>query len=145
MTRPQTSLAVLGAGVLSPSAFFVIFCWPRAFPVPADGSRGAPGSAGVGALGRFFSGYFLRWLRWRWFGAQLESMAVVGVLTPIGLWLIGMPLAPLLGLIAGLLGFVPNIGPIPSAIPAVLLASTEGGTAALLTVGVVLLVQALES
>ncbi|OZA16610.1 MAG: AI-2E family transporter, partial [Rhodobacterales bacterium 17-64-5] len=81
----------------------------------------------------------------RWFGAQLVSMAVVGVLTTIGLWLVGVPLAPLLGLIAGLLGFVPNIGPILSAVPAVLLASTQGGTAALLTVGVFLVVQALES
>jgi len=81
----------------------------------------------------------------RWFWAQLISMAVVGVLTTIGLLLIGVPLAPLLGLIAGLLGFVPNIGPILSAIPAVLLASTQGGTAALLTVGVFLVVQALES
>lgn len=81
----------------------------------------------------------------RWLGAQLVSMAVVGGLTTIGLWLVGVPLAPLLGLIAGLLGFIPNIGPILSAVPAVLLASTEGGTAALLTVGVFLVVQALES
>lgn len=81
----------------------------------------------------------------RWFAAQLMSMAVVGGLTTIGLWLVGVPLAPLLGLIAGLLGFVPNIGPIIAAVPAVLLASVQGGTAALLTVAVFLVVQTLES
>lgn len=81
----------------------------------------------------------------RWFGAQLVAMAVVGVLVSVGLALIGVPLALLLGLIAGLLDFVPNIGPIIGAIPALLLASTQGGTAVLLTLGVFILVQSLES
>jgi predicted PurR-regulated permease PerM len=81
----------------------------------------------------------------RWLGAQLLSMTVVGVLTGLGLWLVGVPLAFLLGLIAGIFAFIPNIGPILAAIPALLLASTSGGTAVLLTLGVFLVVQSLET
>lgn len=80
-----------------------------------------------------------------WLVAQLMAMAVVGGLTWLGLWLVGVPLAPILGLIAALLAFVPNIGPIIAAIPAVLLGFSEGPTTALLVVGVYVAVQALES
>ena len=57
-----------------------------------------------------------------WLKGQLIAMAVVGTLTGVGLWLLGMPSALLLGLIAGLLEFVPYLGPILSAVPAILLA-----------------------
>lgn len=80
-----------------------------------------------------------------WLVAQLMSMAVVGVLTWLGLWLVGVPLAPILGLIAALLAFIPNIGPIMAAVPAVLLGFSEGPTTALMVVGVYLVVQTLES
>lgn len=80
-----------------------------------------------------------------WLVAQLMAMAVVGTLTWLGLWLIGVPLAPILGLIAALLAFIPNIGPIIAAVPAVLLGFSEGPTTALMVVGVYLGVQTLES
>jgi predicted PurR-regulated permease PerM len=80
-----------------------------------------------------------------WLVAQLMAMAVVGVLTWLGLWLVGVPLAPLLGLIAALLAFIPNIGPIIAAVPAILLALSEGPTTAFLVVGVYLAVQTIES
>ncbi len=57
-----------------------------------------------------------------WLKGQLIAMAVVGTLTGVGLWFLGMPSALLLGLIAGLLEFVPYIGPILSSVPAILLA-----------------------
>ena len=57
-----------------------------------------------------------------WLKGQLIAMAVVGTLTGVGLWLLGMPSAFLLGLLAGLLEFVPYIGPILSSVPAILLA-----------------------
>ncbi len=53
-------------------------------------------------------------------------MLFIGLLTWIGLSIIGVPLALTLGLIAGLLSFVPNFGPILSAVPAILLAFVEG-------------------
>lgn len=60
----------------------------------------------------------------RWLVGRIVSMAAVGVVTTLGLWALGIPLPVTLGLIAGLFGFVPNIGPILSAVPAVLLALT---------------------
>ena len=53
-------------------------------------------------------------------------MIIVGTMTTIGLWLLGIPLALALGIIAFFLEFVPYIGPILAAIPAVLIASTIG-------------------
>lgn len=60
-------------------------------------------------------------LRW-WLIGKAASMLFIGVLTWIGLSLLGVPLALTLGLLAGLLSFIPNFGPIISAIPALLLA-----------------------
>jgi predicted PurR-regulated permease PerM len=57
-----------------------------------------------------------------WLKGQLIAMVVVGLLTGLGLWALGMPSALALGLLAGLLEFIPFAGPILSAIPAVLLA-----------------------
>jgi predicted PurR-regulated permease PerM len=57
-----------------------------------------------------------------WLIAQFSSMAVIGALTMVGLWLLGVPLVLALGLLAALLTFIPNLGPILAAIPAVLLA-----------------------
>lgn len=80
-----------------------------------------------------------------WLLAQLMAMTAVGVLTGLGLWLIGIPLAFILGLIAGLLAFIPNIGPVLSAVPGILLAFPEGTNTVLMVVGVYVAVQALES
>ncbi|MCE5277990.1 MAG: AI-2E family transporter [Planctomycetaceae bacterium] len=60
----------------------------------------------------------------RWLLGRLVSMTAVGLATTLGLWALGIPLPVTLGLLAGLLGFVPNIGPLVSAVPAVLLALT---------------------
>lgn len=51
----------------------------------------------------------------------------------------------LLGLIAGLLSFIPNIGPVLAVIPALLLASLEGGRTVLYVAALYLFIQALES
>jgi predicted PurR-regulated permease PerM len=55
----------------------------------------------------------------RWLGAQLIAMAVIAVVTTIGLWALGVKGALALGLIAGLLEFIPMVGPLLSAVPAV--------------------------
>src|SRR4029453_13912062 len=62
-----------------------------------------------------------------WLRGQLITMTVVGTLTGSGLWLLGMPLALTLGLLAGLLDFVPFIGPIAAAVPALLIAFNISG------------------
>lgn len=80
-----------------------------------------------------------------WLSAQLMSMTVVGVLTALGLWFAGVPLAFALGLIAGLLAFIPNIGPVIAIAPALLLAMPEGQDTLLIVLAIYLGVQALES
>lgn len=80
-----------------------------------------------------------------WLIAKLFEMILIGVLTTIGLWLLGIELALVLGLIAGLLSFIPNIGPVIAVIPALLLASLEGGRTMLYVAGLYLLVQSIES
>lgn len=79
-----------------------------------------------------------------WLVAQSIAMAVVGVLTGLGLWLIGIPLALVLGMIAGLLAFIPNVGPVLAAAPGLLLAMPEGMNTVLMVLGVYVLVQTLE-
>lgn len=80
-----------------------------------------------------------------WLIAKLLEMLLIGVLTTVGLWFIGIELALVLGLIAGLLSFIPNIGPILAIIPAVLLASLDGTDTVLWVVALYLGVQAIES
>jgi predicted PurR-regulated permease PerM len=71
---------------------------------------------------------------WRWwFMGQLVDMLVVGVLTTIGLMLVGMPLALALGVLAGLLTFVPYFGAILAAIPALAIALGSGWHMVLMT------------
>jgi predicted PurR-regulated permease PerM len=80
-----------------------------------------------------------------WLRAQLVSMAAVGTLTGLGLWALGVPSAGALGLLTGLAQFVPIIGPILSAVPALLVAATEGGQTFLLTLALYVSVSQLEA
>jgi predicted PurR-regulated permease PerM len=61
-----------------------------------------------------------------WLLGTLVLMILVGTLTSIGLWLLGIPLALALGIIAFFLEFIPYVGPIAAAVPAVLVASSIG-------------------
>lgn len=70
-------------------------------------------------------GHTLQW----WLLGQAIDMAVVGVLSGFGLMLLGVPLALILGVVAGLFTFVPYFGPIVSAIPAIIVAGTLGWSA----------------
>lgn len=79
-----------------------------------------------------------------WLGGQLVAMTTVGVATAAGLALLGVPSALALGLIAGLLDFVPVVGPILAAAPALLIAFTQGPDTVLWTAGLFVLVQQLE-
>lgn len=55
----------------------------------------------------------------RWLVTQLIAMVVIGVITTIVLLLLDVEAAFALGLIAGLLEFIPTLGPILSAVPAI--------------------------
>ncbi|MDQ3339071.1 MAG: AI-2E family transporter [Myxococcota bacterium] len=67
-----------------------------------------------------------------WLVGQLLAMTVVGVLTWVGLSLLHVPLALTLAVVAAFLTFIPNLGPILAAVPALLLGFMVGPTTAML-------------
>ena len=84
---------------------------------------------------------------------QGVMVLVIGFTTFVVTWLLGVPGALFLGVIAGLLEVIPTFGPIISTIPAVLIALFQGSTRfemnnlvfALLVVAAYILIQQLES
>jgi predicted PurR-regulated permease PerM len=76
--------------------------------------------------------------------ARLVSMAAVGLLTGFGLWVIGVPAPALLGLIAGLLTFVPYAGPVAAAVPIAAMAIALGPARLALALGYYTAVQSVE-
>jgi predicted PurR-regulated permease PerM len=79
-----------------------------------------------------------------WLLGQLVAMTIVGVLTGLGLWLLGVPSALTLALLAALLEFVPLIGSVIAAVPAILLALAVDPQLALWTALLYLAVQQIE-
>lgn len=81
---------------------------------------------------------------WMWSAGQALDMLVVGLLSGIGLWCLGVPLALVLGVIAGLFNFVPYIGAITGAIPAIILAFSVSAATGLETGLLYLAIQGFE-
>jgi predicted PurR-regulated permease PerM len=87
------------------------------------------------------------------FRGELTLMLVIGVMSWVGLTVLGVPGAPYLGIVAGLLELIPNLGPIIATIPAVIIALLQGSTylpvsplvMALIVVGFYILVQQFEN
>jgi predicted PurR-regulated permease PerM len=69
-------------------------------------------------------------LQW-WRLGQVLGMVFIGILVGVGLRLLGMPLAATLGIFAGLMAFIPNIGYFLSIAPAILLAVLQSPLAPL--------------
>lgn len=57
-----------------------------------------------------------------WLLGRAVTMISLGTLTTLALWLLGLPLALVLGILAGLLLFVPYLGSVAAAVPALLVA-----------------------
>ncbi|MCB0223425.1 MAG: AI-2E family transporter [Anaerolineae bacterium] len=85
--------------------------------------------------------YTLRW----WLIARVLSMVIIAVLTFLGLWLLDVPLALTLGILTGLLTFIPIIGATLAIIPPMLIAFTQEPILALYVLGFYLLLQTVES
>jgi predicted PurR-regulated permease PerM len=87
------------------------------------------------------------------FLGQIILCLVVGVATGTALWLVGVRSAFALGVLAGILEIIPNIGPIVAAVPAVVLAFFQGSTHlaisnfwfALLVIGLYVVIQQVEN
>lgn len=101
---------------VSPRLYFEGFL--RLLPKPRR-ARAAEGLLAIGQSLRY------------WMLAQGVAMVLITVTSFIGLMLIGVPMALLLALIAGLTNFVPYIGPLVGAAPAVLVAFSASPSMAL--------------
>jgi predicted PurR-regulated permease PerM len=80
-----------------------------------------------------------------WLVAKIASMIVVGILTSLGLWALGIELALILGIIAALLSFIPNFGPFIAFIPAALVSLISGLDALLYVTVLYIAIQSVES
>ncbi|MCB8820077.1 AI-2E family transporter [Microvirga rosea] len=79
-----------------------------------------------------------------WLLGQFIAMIGVGILSTLAFWIIGLPSPYALGLIAGVLDFIPFLGPILGALPAVLISFTLGSEAVVWTVIAMLVIQQIE-
>jgi len=87
------------------------------------------------------------------FRGQITLMVIIGVIVWISTALLGLPGAVSLGVIAGLMEILPNIGPVIATIPAVLVALIMGSTylpisnwaLALIVIGLYIIIQLLEN
>jgi predicted PurR-regulated permease PerM len=61
-------------------------------------------------------------------------MCAIGAFVTIGLWALQIPLAGTLGILAALMTFIPNLGPLLSVLPAALLAFASGPSKGLMTI-----------
>lgn len=82
----------------------------------------------------------------KWLQGQLLLMLIIGVLTYVGLVLLGVPNAFVFAVIAGFFEIIPIFGPILAAIPAIAVGWADGGvTFALMIAGLYVIIQQLEN
>ena len=79
-----------------------------------------------------------------WLLGQAIAMVTVGTLTWTGLTLLDVPSALALGLFAGLAEFVPILGPIAAAVPALIIALSQDARLALWVLALFLVIQQFE-
>jgi predicted PurR-regulated permease PerM len=80
-----------------------------------------------------------------WLKGQLYAMILIGLMTWGGLSILGVRSALVLGLISGLLEFIPYAGAITSAIPAIMVALVQGPQLAIWTVVLYVIVHHVEA
>ena len=81
----------------------------------------------------------------RWLVTQLIAMVVIGVVTTVTLLILGVNAAVPLGVLAGLFEFIPTVGPILSAVPAVAMGFVESPEKALAVVIAYIAIQQMEN
>lgn len=80
-----------------------------------------------------------------WLKGMMIAMLLIAVLTFIGVTIIGIPMALALAVIAGILNFIPNFGPLMAMVPAVLLGFVDSTQTAIIVAALYILIQTLES
>lgn len=81
----------------------------------------------------------------RWMIGTVINMVLVSLLVLAGLWIIGVPAALALAVIAGIFEFIPIVGPIIAAVPAIAVGLTVSPTTALWVTLLYVVVQQVES
>jgi len=81
----------------------------------------------------------------KWLVTQLIAMVVIGVVSTIVLLILGVNAAVPLGVIAGILEFVPTVGPILSALPAVAMGFVDSPQKALAVIVAYIAIQQMEN
>ena len=119
-----TTVANVGAGVASVISYLVVIVIATIYSVaqPGRSSTGSSPSFQPGGGRRCGGSSANCETIQRWFVGQLASMLLIGVLSTVALYLIGVPFALLLGIFSGLISFIPFVGPLISVIPPLLLA-----------------------
>ena len=79
-----------------------------------------------------------------WLLGQLIQMFLIGALVMFAVWMIGVPSSLALGLIAGIGEFIPYLGPILAAVPAILVALTKSPELMLWTLVAYLIIHQIE-
>lgn len=80
-----------------------------------------------------------------WFIGIIFNMTVITLLSGIGLWILGVPLALANACLAGLMTFIPNVGPTLSVIPPIAIALLEAPWKALAVLILYVIIQQIES
>lgn len=80
-----------------------------------------------------------------WIRGEVLLMLIVGVLSYLGYVIVGLPYAIALGVIAGILELVPNVGPTIATIPAILVGFSISSTHGIGALVVAIVVQQLEN
>ncbi|HUG42569.1 MAG TPA: AI-2E family transporter [Longimicrobiales bacterium] len=128
-----TVLTILGYIVLTPVlTFYLLRDWDR---ITARLSANIPRrrAASWSAFAREYDRLLSRYLR-----GQLLAAAIVGVLTWLGLWIVGFPNPGLVGAVAGVFNVVPYLGLPVSLVPAIIIALLSGSfLAAILKLAIV--------
>ncbi len=81
----------------------------------------------------------------RWFAAQLGLSAVIGVLVGLGMWILGVKYALVLGIVAAIFELVPLVGPVVTGLIAFIVAVSDSFSLGLYAVIFFILLQQLEN
>ncbi len=131
---------VLPLLILSPIlSLYILYDWER-FKVGLKNVMPNSWRGNAIHLGQEISLVVRRFLR-----GNLAVAALVGIMTGVGMKLIGMDYALLIGVICGVFDLIPYFGPVIGAVPALGLALLKSPTMALWVLGVIFVVQQLES
>lgn len=82
-------------------------------------------------------------IQW-WLVGQMVSMLILGTITTLGLWLMGMPYSLVLGIFTAFMTFIPNLGPILAGIPTLLVALTVSPVMVLYVAIFYIIIQSIE-